>query len=77
MSDEVGVVDRNPKIACLDELIVNVSLCLLLSLSASILPVSILLNRFIFLISYTAVVAEWLREWDTLTMFEATVCGRS
>ena len=25
----------------------------------------------------TASVAEWLRVWDTLTMFEATVCGRS
>ena len=25
----------------------------------------------------TAPVAEWLRAWDTLTMFEATVCGRS
>ena len=24
-----------------------------------------------------ASVAEWLREWDTLTMLEATVCGRS
>ena len=24
----------------------------------------------------TASVAEWLRAWDTLTMFEATVCGR-
>ena len=22
-------------------------------------------------------VAEWLRAWDTLTMFKATVCGRS
>ena len=22
-------------------------------------------------------VVEWLRAWDTLTMFEATVCGRS
>ena len=22
-------------------------------------------------------VAEWLRTWDTSTMFEATVCGRS
>ena len=22
-------------------------------------------------------VAEWLRAWDTLIMFEATVCGRS
>ena len=22
-------------------------------------------------------VAEWLWAWDTLTMFEATVCGRS
>ena len=22
-------------------------------------------------------VAEWVRAWDTLTMFEATVCGRS
>ena len=22
-------------------------------------------------------VAEWLRAWETLTMFEATVCGRS
>ena len=22
-------------------------------------------------------VAEWLRAWDSLTMFEATVCGRS
>ena len=28
-------------------------------------------------IDYTASVAEWLRTWDTLTMFEATVCGRS
>ena len=29
-------------------------------------------------ISYpTASVDEWLRAWDTLTMFEATVCGRS
>ena len=26
---------------------------------------------------YTASVAEWLRAWHTLTMFEATVCGRS
>ena len=26
---------------------------------------------------YFGVVAEWLRAWDTLTMFEATVCGRS
>ena len=25
----------------------------------------------------TASVAEWLRAWDTLTMFEATVCVRS
>ena len=25
----------------------------------------------------TASVAEWLRAWDTLTMFEARVCGRS
>ena len=25
----------------------------------------------------TAAVAEWLRAWETLTMFEATVCGRS
>ena len=25
----------------------------------------------------TASVGEWLRAWDTLTMFEATVCGRS
>ena len=25
----------------------------------------------------TAAVAEWLRAWDTLTMFEATACGRS
>ena len=25
----------------------------------------------------TTAVAEWLRAWDTLTMFEATVCGRS
>ena len=24
-----------------------------------------------------ASVAEWLRAWDTLIMFEATVCGRS
>ena len=24
-----------------------------------------------------AAVAEWVRAWDTLTMFEATVCGRS
>ena len=28
-------------------------------------------------VSITAVVAEWLEAWDTLTMFEATVCGRS
>ena len=27
--------------------------------------------------SYTASLAEWLRAWDTLTMFEATVCGTS
>ena len=27
--------------------------------------------------SGAAVVAEWARAWDTLTMFEATVCGRS
>ena len=27
--------------------------------------------------SKNASVAEWLRAWDTLTMFEATVCGRS
>ena len=26
---------------------------------------------------YMDTVAEWLRAWDTLTMFEATVCGRS
>ena len=25
----------------------------------------------------TASVAEWLRVWDTSTMFEATVCGSS
>ena len=25
----------------------------------------------------TASVAEWIRAWDTLAMFEATVCGRS
>ena len=25
----------------------------------------------------TASVAEWLRQWDTLTIFETTVCGRS
>ena len=25
----------------------------------------------------TAAVAVWVRAWDTLTMFEATVCGRS
>ena len=24
-----------------------------------------------------AAAAKWLRAWDTLTMFEATVCGRS
>ena len=23
------------------------------------------------------IVAEWLPAWDTLTMFEVTVCGRS
>ncbi len=28
-------------------------------------------------ITLTASVAELLRAWDTLTMFEATVCGRS
>ena len=28
-------------------------------------------------LSETAAVAEWLRAWNTLTMFEATVCGRS
>ena len=26
-------------------------------------------------VSQTAAVAEWLRAWDTLTMFEATVAG--
>ena len=26
---------------------------------------------------FTAAVPEWVRAWDTLTMFEATVCGRS
>ena len=26
---------------------------------------------------HIASVAEWLRAWDTLTMFEATVSGRS
>ena len=31
---------------------------------------------FIF-VTRSASVAEWLRAWDTLTMFEATVCGRS
>ena len=25
----------------------------------------------------SAAVAEWLEAWDTLTMFEAAVCGRS
>ena len=25
----------------------------------------------------TAAVAEWVRTWDTLPMFEATVCRRS
>ena len=29
------------------------------------------------LVDITASVAEWLRAWDTMTMFEATVCGRS
>ena len=34
--------------------------------------------RFTHLIvKRSASVAEWLRAWDTLTMFEATVCGRS
>ena len=27
--------------------------------------------------TYTTSVAEWLRAWDTLIMFEATVCWRS
>ena len=31
----------------------------------------------IFMMFKTAAVAEWLRAWVTLTMFEATVCGRS
>ena len=31
----------------------------------------------ILLVMLTASMAEWLRAWDTLTMFEATVCGRS
>ena len=26
---------------------------------------------------YWAAMAKWLRVWDTLPMFEATVCGRS
>ena len=25
----------------------------------------------------SVIVAEWLEAWDTLTMFEAAVCGRS
>ena len=28
-------------------------------------------------VTLSAAVAEWLRAWDTLTMFEAMVCGRS
>ena len=31
---------------------------------------------YILLLLHDAV-AEWLRAWDTLTMFEAMVCGRS
>ena len=31
----------------------------------------------LFKLSRIDSVAEWLRAWDTLTMFEATVCGRS
>ena len=35
-------------------------------------------NNSVSLFSYSHVaVAEWVRAWDTLTMFEATVCGRS
>ena len=38
-------------------------------------PVSTNLAYHIYI--STASVAEWLRAWDTWTMFEATVCGRS
>ena len=34
-------------------------------------------SRLVHSTNVTASVAEWLRAWDTLTMFEATVCGRS
>ena len=33
--------------------------------------------RLSTLLGTYASVAEWLRAWDTLTMFEATVCGKS
>ena len=29
-----------------------------------------------FTVTSLVLVAKWLRAWDTLTMFEATVCGR-
>ena len=38
---------------------------------------SLSLVSFIRVIVVTAAVAKWVRAWDTLPMFEATVCGRS
>ena len=35
------------------------------------------LGYFMFVDSTTELAAEWLRAWDTLPMFEATVCVRS
>ena len=43
----------------------------------SLFLLSFSIIRFTYLPSMHHVVAEWLRAWDTLTMFEATVCGRS
>ena len=40
-------------------------------------PEEDLKKSWIYSLSRTAAVGEWLRAWDTLTMFEATVCGRS
>ena len=41
------------------------------------LPRLIIISDSVKLIYLTAAVAEWVRAWDTLPMFEATVCGRS
>ena len=57
----------------------SVKLCPLVRLPALILKKKLYWSLYSHDIQYLKnfSVAEWLRAWDTLTMFEATVCGRS